>query len=507
MTANILKAPVSLKHLCFWVCACLFLCGHAFASDAQVCPADIADQPPQTWSGPDCITQWPGAVDPTDRLVWIRFDLNAPYTNAPLGLHIGGRFSSRIWINGREIGRNGLPGPDNLSEAPGLIDAVLAVPPDLVRPGPNEIIMLASAHHAYLDLYRPFQHIAFRPIDPTNRELAVAVAPVMVALGLFLAGLVYFGGLAALHSPRGDALLLCGLCGLASGQLLAEMTRPLWSYPYPLHDLRLLAIAGFSAGFGWLSCLYVTRRQRPGWLLPVMAAATLISIAALWLEPGFDGKSSSAMLGPLVCALLVSVWAVWRPVGSGDGGDERVRATMNASALTAFVLANLAAPELFLDAVFFYLVAAFLLVLLAEQVGTRARERSERLRETARADRLQTLIDRLEPGSAAPPLVIRSAGKIEQIPVGEITAIKGADGYAEIRLDDGRTVLHTKTLNALEAELPASFLRVHRSHIVNTARVGALDRDASGTGSLLLQNGERIPVSRRILPRVRQALG
>ena len=49
-------------------------------------------------------------------------------------------------------------------------------------------------------------------------------------------------------------------------------------------------------------------------------------------------------------------------------------------------------------------------------------------------------------------------------------------------------------------------LRVHRSHIVNTAFVDALERDPSGVGRLLLSNGAAVPVSRRIMPKVRSAL-
>jgi hypothetical protein len=57
-----------------------------------------------------------------------------------------------------------------------------------------------------------------------------------------------------------------------------------------------------------------------------------------------------------------------------------------------------------------------------------------------------------------------------------------------------------------EASLPAAFLRVHRSHIVNTSFVSALERDASGVGRRILPNGLDLPMSRRILPKVRSAL-
>ena len=62
------------------------------------------------------------------------------------------------------------------------------------------------------------------------------------------------------------------------------------------------------------------------------------------------------------------------------------------------------------------------------------------------------------------------------------------------------------TLAGLEEDLPETFLRVHRSHIVNTAFVSALEREPSGIGRLTLTNATDVPVSRRIMPKVRTAL-
>jgi len=76
----------------------------------------------------------------------------------------------------------------------------------------------------------------------------------------------------------------------------------------------------------------------------------------------------------------------------------------------------------------------------------------------------------------------------------------------ELHYEDGRCVLYTLTLARLEDQLPPTFLRVHRSHIVNTAFVRALEREPGGGGRLLLRSGGEVPVSRRILPRVRTAL-
>ena len=76
----------------------------------------------------------------------------------------------------------------------------------------------------------------------------------------------------------------------------------------------------------------------------------------------------------------------------------------------------------------------------------------------------------------------------------------------EVCFEDGRTVLYNGPLAALEESLPETFIRVHRSHIVNADFVQSLERDPGGAGRLYLAGGAAIPVSRRIMPAVRSAL-
>ena len=90
--------------------------------------------------------------------------------------------------------------------------------------------------------------------------------------------------------------------------------------------------------------------------------------------------------------------------------------------------------------------------------------------------------------------------------VRDLSHCSGAGDYVELCLQDGKSLLHQSTLNELESELPAEFVRVHRSHIVNTSQIGSLSREPSGVGRLLMANGATVPVSRRIMPKVRDAL-
>jgi two-component system response regulator LytT len=127
------------------------------------------------------------------------------------------------------------------------------------------------------------------------------------------------------------------------------------------------------------------------------------------------------------------------------------------------------------------------------------------------AERLGLAIDRAldrttarAPGQAS--LAVRSAGRIDLAPFAEIVALSGADDYVEVVLADGRRFLHDTRLNDLERRLPPGFVRVHRSHIANTAHLRAIRTLANRRRMLELAGGAQIPVSRRRLARIEQLL-
>lgn len=63
--------------------------------------------------------------------------------------------------------------------------------------------------------------------------------------------------------------------------------------------------------------------------------------------------------------------------------------------------------------------------------------------------------------------------------VADISGIAAQDNYCEVQLADGAKVLIRKSLKAWEDALPAGhFMRVHRTQIVNLARITRYERDA-----------------------------
>ena len=122
------------------------------------------------------------------------------------------------------------------------------------------------------------------------------------------------------------------------------------------------------------------------------------------------------------------------------------------------------------------------------------------------AERLRLAVERAS-SSRAPHgrtrcVVVRKGRELRTIRVDDIVFIRGADDYAELHLADQSVHLHEKSLTALEALLPDTFARVHRSYIANLARVRGVR-----AGAVVLEDDTLLPVGRVYRDAVRAKLG
>lgn len=114
------------------------------------------------------------------------------------------------------------------------------------------------------------------------------------------------------------------------------------------------------------------------------------------------------------------------------------------------------------------------------------------------------------PGQPSPflqRLSIRSVGKIESVPVGQVRWIGAAGNYVELHLSH-RVVLHRVALAHLEQRLdPADFIRVHRRTLVRRRECAVVSVVGDGVYELTLHGGDVVAVSERYVGAVRQVLG
>lgn len=125
-----------------------------------------------------------------------------------------------------------------------------------------------------------------------------------------------------------------------------------------------------------------------------------------------------------------------------------------------------------------------------------------------RLDRaVQRVRERLGEMAAAPArhLVARVRDRDVIVRLDVIDYIEADDVYAAVHAG-GKRLLVRRSLDALERDLDARFLRVHRSYIVRLDKVAAVRQPIGGTRELLLADGGAIPVSRRRWDEVEEAL-
>lgn len=126
-------------------------------------------------------------------------------------------------------------------------------------------------------------------------------------------------------------------------------------------------------------------------------------------------------------------------------------------------------------------------------------------------DRLRLALDRyfgLRKSQAATKyLTFRKKNRNSLLPIDEIVLLKASRYLVEARTRDGRRELLEKPLNRLEQILPGSFVRVHRSYILNLDYVDSYAHLGGSRYIVRLKSGEVIPLSRSRLSGLIKLLG
>lgn len=99
-------------------------------------------------------------------------------------------------------------------------------------------------------------------------------------------------------------------------------------------------------------------------------------------------------------------------------------------------------------------------------------------------------------GSGTKYLAVKKRGSISLINTDDIRYIKGAGIYTELHLKNGQKEIHDKSLEKLEQLLPASFLRIHKSYLLNLSCAKEIIVQPGSRYDMLLQNGEALPIGR-----------
>jgi two-component system, LytTR family, response regulator len=128
-----------------------------------------------------------------------------------------------------------------------------------------------------------------------------------------------------------------------------------------------------------------------------------------------------------------------------------------------------------------------------------ARERILAREKEALGEKILAMVETREPSAHRflDRVVIKNAGRVRFVDVGDIDWIEAAGVYVTIH-EGSRDHLLRESLASLEARLdPVRFARIHRSAIVALDRVSELRHDERGNYRVVLRNGTSLRLSRR----------
>jgi hypothetical protein len=109
----------------------------------------------------------------------------------------------------------------------------------------------------------------------------------------------------------------------------------------------------------------------------------------------------------------------------------------------------------------------------------------------------------LEPVERPERFLIRKLGKEFLVAANDIEWLQASGNYVNLRVR-GHDYPLRSTMAALEPRLdPGRFVRVHRSYMVHLDRIVEIQPQESGDARLVMQDGSRIPCSRRYRPALR----
>jgi two-component system LytT family response regulator len=146
-----------------------------------------------------------------------------------------------------------------------------------------------------------------------------------------------------------------------------------------------------------------------------------------------------------------------------------------------------------------YLVKPFSDAALAEALA--------RAKSRALAGRLGDLLDAVSRPAYLSRITVRVAQRVQIVRVADIDWIEAADYCAKLHVGSSVHVVRV-SLGALERLLdPASFVRVHRSAIINVERLKEIVLEGTGDGIVVLADGTKVRLARSRRAAVDRVLG
>lgn len=137
----------------------------------------------------------------------------------------------------------------------------------------------------------------------------------------------------------------------------------------------------------------------------------------------------------------------------------------------------------------------------------RAKSRLKTNLPDAANQQILSLLETVAPANRYPDrLAVRSRGKTTFVNVSDIEWIEAAENYVQLNAG-GKSHLLAGTISALEKSLdPHSFVRVHRSTIVNVSLIRDVEPSPHGEYQLTLHNGKVLQSGRQYREKLKELI-
>lgn len=136
-----------------------------------------------------------------------------------------------------------------------------------------------------------------------------------------------------------------------------------------------------------------------------------------------------------------------------------------------------------------------------------ALERAKERMAAKSAPNLETLAENLTPNEPLNRIVVKTGKAIQVVPIEQIEMIEASDDYVSIYTKQERFV-KKQTMKYFEERLnPNTFIRTHRSYIVNITQIASIELYEKDSYIGILRNGNKVKISASGYKELKEKLG
>lgn len=130
-----------------------------------------------------------------------------------------------------------------------------------------------------------------------------------------------------------------------------------------------------------------------------------------------------------------------------------------------------------------------------EELQTAVAKASLKIKAKQQNSQIQFLIDQLQPAQPSRKIALPMQSEIRYVNINEIIRCEADNTYTTFHLTNEIIIISKSLKEYADLLTPHGFIRTHQSHLINTKYIKSWLKEDGGT--ILLENGKKIPVSRQ----------